>query len=395
MRLLIVTPFLPDPSAAHGGGSYVGTLCEALQHDAELGLVAQVRPDEMATLRSREWPYHYLAPVELGERPHGAQKLAHQVQMLFRWGACRQPLVAAKHDAPGMHFAIRKAIAEFRPDAALIELAQMAQYLPDFGSVPTILTDHEAGVPANTRTDLGEWADRRDRGLWRRYVQHYYPRATMLQAVTDEDAGELSRALAREVLVRPPTVHVPPHPVARIGTKPRVLFFGSYRHDPNPEAAAHVAREVLPRIRQKVPDAELWLAGPDCDRIAPLAGLPGVRVVGFREDLRALFADVRLVLTPMYSGGGFRMKSLTALAHGIPVVTNALGARGLVVPAKARVVAESDDDLAAAAVALLRDERLAAAAGNAAHAFAVANLAPAAIARLQVQRVRQLLTTRR
>ncbi len=394
LRLLIVAPFLPDPSAAHGGGSYVGTLCEALQHHAELGLVAHVRPDEMVHLRTRTWPYRYVAPVEAGERPRGAQRLAHQAHMLLRWGLLRQPLVAAKSNSPGMHFAVRKAVAEFAPDAALLELAQSAQFLPDLGNLPTILTDHEAGVPANTRTDLGAWADQRDRRLWRGYVQRYYPRASLLQAVTEEDARELAAMLGRAVEVRPPVVQVPEHPVARLGTPPRVLFFGSYRHDPNPEAAAIVARKILPRIRAVLPTAELWLAGPDSDRIAVLADLPGVCVVGFQPDLKAMLAQVRLVLTPMYSGGGFRMKSLSALAHGVPVVTNALGARGLRVPMPARVVAESYDDLAAAAVALLRDENAAAVAGRAAHAFAQQHLAPAAVAKLQIERVQALLAAR-
>ena len=60
----------------------------------------------------------------------------------------------------------------------------------------------------------------------------------------------------------------------------------------------------------------------------------------------------------------------------------------------ARVVAESYDDLAAAAVALLRDENAAAVAGRAAHAFAQQHLAPAAVAKLQIERVQALLAAR-
>ena len=39
MRILLLTPFLPDPEAPHGGGSYLGSLAEGLRTRAELGLV--------------------------------------------------------------------------------------------------------------------------------------------------------------------------------------------------------------------------------------------------------------------------------------------------------------------------------------------------------------------
>lgn len=394
LRLLLVAPFLPDPLASHGGGSYLGTLCQGLSAEAELGLVCLVRPDEMARLRGPGSPFRFAYPVALGERPHGLSMRLHQAHMLFRWGLRGQPLVAAKTDQPGLRAAIRRAVQEWRPDAALVELAQCAQFLPELASVPTVLTDHEAAVPANTRTDLGAWADRRDARLWQRYAKRHYRRASMLQAVTQEDAAAIKSLVGREVRVRPPVAFVPPDPVARRGTKPRLLFFGSYRHDPNPEAAAIVARDVLPRVRRAVPEAELWLAGPDADRVAPLAALPGVRVVGFVPDLVGLFREVRLVVAPMYSGGGFRMKNVAALAHGIPVVTNALGARGLDVPPLARAVGESAEELAAAAIRWLVDENAAAAAGRAAHTWATANVSATAVARLQIERVNELLAAK-
>ena len=99
-------------------------------------------------------------------------------------------------------------------------------------------------------------------------------------------------------------------------------------------------RDVLPRLRTAVPDAELWLAGPNPQRLGALRGQPGVRVLGFVPDLRELFGQVRLLLAPLFSGGGFRMKSLAALAHGLPVVTNALGARASTAPPPARAVCE-------------------------------------------------------
>jgi glycosyltransferase involved in cell wall biosynthesis len=389
MRILLLTPFLPDPAVTHGGGIYLGTLARALGRRVEIGLVALAPPDEQARLLADRGPWTFAATARLPERPTGRGRTGHQLRMLWRWRGT--PLVAAKHWHPEVPGLLDRARREFAPDVVLVELAQMAQYLPHVRDLPTVLTDHEAGAPGNTRTGLGEWGDQRDRRLWQRYVRRFYPLATLVQAVTREDADTLARLLGRDVPVRPPTFAVPEQPVAPERAPPRALFLGDYRHAPNPEAATRLVREVFPHLRAQDPDAELWLAGPNQQLVQPLAGVPGVRLLGYVPDLAALFAQVRLLLAPLFSGGGFRMKSLAALAHGLPVVTNALGARGCSAPAPARTVAEGPAALAAATLGFLRSPALAADAGRAAFAWAQANLTADAVAEGQLAQLDALL----
>ncbi len=361
-----------------------------MAEQAELALAAQLRPEDAQHLATNGNSPFARTWTVAASRPKGFERRLHQARMLVRWGICGEPLVAAKFATHAMHDAVRRAVAEFRPDAVLLELAQSAQFVTKLGGIPCILTDHEAGVPANTQTDLGAWADRRDRRLWANYVRRHFAAADLLQAVTAEDAAQLGQMLGRQVEVRPPAIVIPANPSPRLGTPLRMLFLGSYSHEPNARAARVLATEVLPLVRRQVPDAELWLAGPDCNRIETLAG-KGVRVVGFRDSLASLFAEVRLVLSPLYSGGGFRMKVLAALSHGVPVVTNALGARGVAAPAPAKTVHETSEALADAATAMLLDERRCADAGALAHRWASENLSPHAVAQTQLKRIRDLL----
>ena len=391
MRILLLTPFVPHAGAAHGGAVYLAGLLPALARHAEVGLVALADPGDAAAAVAPPG-VAWFAPVPLPRSGPGAS-LSDRARILWLWR--RLPLVAAKHWQGATVAALRRARAEWRPDAVLIELAQMAQYLPWLDDVPTILTDHEAGCPANTRTGLGASGDRRDQALWRRYVEHFYPLASRVQAVTDEDAGVLSRQLGIEVVCRAAAFPVPASPVAPERAPPRALFAGDYSHAPNPEAARRLVRDVLPLLRARAPAAELWFAGRNLQHIADLDGTPGVRLVGFVPELATLFGQVRLLLAPVWSGGGFRMKCVAALAHGLPVVTNALGARGCGAPAAARIVAEEPDALAAAAASWLAQPALAAAAGRAAHAWAQAHLSADAIAATQLQRVRELVGRQR
>lgn len=389
MRVLLLSPFVPSVRAPHGGGVYLATLCRALARRASIGLAAFTRPGEPPATGDGSWAWQGVIPLE--DRPVGGSisLQTHRLRMLWRWR--RSPLVAAKHWDPRMPVLLERARREFQPDVVLVELAQMAQYLPFLAGVPTILTDHEGGCPSNTTTGLGACGDRRDRRLWAGYMRHYYPLASLVQTLTAEDAETLRTVLGREVLVRPPAFDLPAQPVAPGSAPPRVLFLGDYSHGPNPEAAAMLANEVLPMLRAGVPATELWLAGPNQARLDRLAHVAGVRLLGFVPDLQALFAEVRLLLAPLLSGGGFRMKAVAALAHGLPVVTNRLGARGCDAPAPARVVVEGPQALAAAALELLRSPTRAAEAGQAAFRWARAHLDGEAVAALQLERAGGLL----
>lgn len=388
MRILLCAPFAPDPAANHGGGAYLGALAGALAAQCELGVVCFGTDRELEAVPFRaRLPWAQAVPLR--HRPTGPLRLAHQGLMLWRWR--HQPLVAAKHWQRNFATALATARAQFRPDVILLELAQLAQYLPGLLGTRTVFTDHEAGCPANTRTGLGRHGDQRDRRLWHRYVLHHYPLASLLQALTREDAAQLATQLDREVLVRPPVVTVPPRAAAPGSAPPRALFLGDYRHAPNVAAARRLALEVLPRLRSGCAGAELWLAGPNDAPLHDLDGRPGLRRLGFQPDLEALLGSVRLVLAPVDLGGGFRVKLLTALAHGVPVVTNRLGARGLEVPAAARRLAEDDPGLAAAALGWLNDAAAAGAAGAAAYAWACQHVSPEAVARLQLARCDGLL----
>ena len=191
VRILLLTPFLPAKGASHGGGNYLGALADGLRKRCQLGVLHLARPGEPRAAAS-EWTWSASAPYE--GAPAGA---SHRLKMLWRWRA--RPLLAAKHQSAQLPTLARRALAEFRPDVAMVEMAQMAQFLPLLDGLPTVFTDHEAGRPANAGTGLGAAADRRDERLWRGYVQRYYPQASLIQAVTEEDAAALHSAIGRDV----------------------------------------------------------------------------------------------------------------------------------------------------------------------------------------------------
>ena len=191
--------------------------------------------------------------------------------------------------------------------------------------------------------------------------------------------------------VRPALVNIPKEPVDPAKSGRVLFFFGNYTHHPNPEAACHLAREVLPRVQKLLPDTKLWLAGPKATpAVEALAELEGVRVLGYVENIHGLMREVRCLVAPVFSGSGTRIKVAMAMAHGLPVVSNKLGLRGLTAPPEAVATGESADQLAAACVHFLRDPAAAAAAGAHARQFIVDSMGGDILLQQQLERFRDL-----
>jgi polysaccharide biosynthesis protein PslH len=184
--------------------------------------------------------------------------------------------------------------------------------------------------------------------------------ATAVCATSDADAEAFERYGAKEVVVVPNGVdtgsiaHREPAPGARL------FYAGHYDYRPNVAAAFELAGEVLPRVRERVPAATLELVGPDPKGALERCGGPGVRVAGRVDDVHAHLHAARVVVVPLRSGSGTRLKVLEALAAGVPVVSTPLGVAGLAVSdGRDVLIGRSAGELADLAARVIADDALA------------------------------------
>lgn len=54
----------------------------------------------------------------------------------------------------------------------------------------------------------------------------------------------------------------------------------------------------------------------------------GINFIDYAKDLSLLYARAKIAIVPMVSGTGLKTKTITAMAYGVPVVTNELGVDG-------------------------------------------------------------------
>src|SRR5262249_9758083 len=114
-------------------------------------------------------------------------------------------------------------------------------------------------------------------------------------------------------------------------------------------------------VRAEIPDAQLVIVGRHpVAAVLELAARDGVEVHADVPEMGSWFDRARVVVVPLLAGTGTRIKALEAMAAGRPVAGTSIGLEGLgCVDGEHARIADAPTDLAAAVVALLRDDRIA------------------------------------
>ena len=159
-----------------------------------------------------------------------------------------------------------------------------------------------------------------------------------------------------------------------------LAFIGSYSHPPNLDAAWWLIQDVMPLVRAQNPAIECILAGSNMPEALKAAVAPGVRAVGFVDDLAGLFDQIRLTVAPLNFGAGLKGKVLDSLAAGLPCACTPIAAEGMDFPAPLQaMVGVGAQGLAEAILRLHDDEALNAACSQAGLDYVSANLSNARI----------------
>lgn len=107
--------------------------------------------------------------------------------------------------------------------------------------------------------------------------------------------------------------------------KKKAFFIGS-GHPPNIEAV----KFIIENLSHNCPDVDFIVAGSCCNPFKSL-DKKNVKLLGLIDERtkNELFATVDLAINPMFSGAGTNLKTLEFLSAGIPMISTAVGVRGL------------------------------------------------------------------
>jgi polysaccharide biosynthesis protein PslH len=138
-----------------------------------------------------------------------------------------------------------------------------------------------------------------------------------------------------------------------------VFYFGSMDWLPNQEAVTWFLENCWDTIHKAVPEAKLIIAG----RGMPLEFFhitkPNVLIVENVENGKLFYQQHQVMIVPLWSGSGLRIKIIEGMAYGKAIVSTSIGAEGInYTKGKDLLIADTPSEFSNCVIALLKDTEL-------------------------------------
>ncbi len=251
------------------------------------------------------------------------------------------PFIDASYCSRSAVAAARRLVREHRIDAIEVNSAHLAFFRKFLPELPGVLISH------NIEGDIFPfWMPAGLSGWKLRFMQWIAERSrAAAKAVEIENAFGFSAMTfisandQARVTADVPKYLMPLH-FAQSGVayaeKPKdvfnVLWMGGFGWYPNAEGVRWFASEIYPLLRERLSQAGIVLhfcGGSPPEELKALHDGRQVHVHGFVPDLRQLLDEAHLLMVPLLSGGGIRVKIVEAMSAGIPVLSTSKGCEGI------------------------------------------------------------------
>ncbi|PSR52259.1 hypothetical protein AHMF7605_01335 [Adhaeribacter arboris] len=242
-------------------------------------------------------------------------------------------------------------------DIIQVEGSQMAWYVPtirQYSRVPIILRAHNVEytiwqrLAQHEKNLLKKIYLRYTANQVRKFEQVYFQQFDAIAAITPQDEERI-RELGNQTRIEIIPAGVEMNRFIRnevILPKPKSLFMlGSLNWMPNQEGINWFLENVWPVISQEDPDLEWHIAGSSPPEELINLQVPRVTVHGFVPDAAAFMQQYELMVVPLLSGGGMRIKIIEGMALGKCILTTPVGAEGIsITPGENILIGETRED---------------------------------------------------
>ena len=300
-------------------------------------------------------------PLDLPE-PKSFRELCEYGLRLFT----REPYNISKYCKPNVRHALQQLLKQETFDVIVCDFVIAAGAIPWEFPTPKILFTHNVEsviwqrhyqVAQNPLWKALSWRE------WRTMQsaeRKYLGEADHVLTVSEDDRQFFAQ------FVDPAKLSVIPtgadtaffSPTAEPERANSLVFTGSMDWLPNEDGVIYFIKEILPLIRQEVPELSFTVVGRNpSQRLQHLAaGTANVYLTGWVEDIRPFLSQAAVCVVPLRIGGGTRLKIFEAMSMGKAIVSTTIGAEGLPVrPGEHLVIADEPAQFAKSTVGLLRD----------------------------------------
>ncbi len=175
-----------------------------------------------------------------------------------------------------------------------------------------------------------------------------------------------------------------------------LFHLGSMDWMPNLEAVEWFLKECWPTVHAQHPGLKLYLAGRSFPDSIIRANHPNVICEGRIEDAHSYMEKKQIMIVPLHSGSGMRVKIIQGMALGKTIISTSIGAEGIpVTPDKNILIADTPDQFISAVNRCIDDYEFCMQTGRQARKFAEDHYSNAAVGKQLSLFYRALLRIRK
>lgn len=141
---------------------------------------------------------------------------------------------------------------------------------------------------------------------------------------------------------------------------PSLFHLGSLDWAPNQEGLIWFTAHCWPQIREKYPSLNFYIAGRNAPQwLVKKFDVQGIKFIGEVDDARAFMNTKAVMVVPLLSGSGMRVKIVEGMALGKAIVSTSIGAEGIdVAHGENILIADTPRDFIAQISALVENKSL-------------------------------------
>ena len=335
MRILILSPKLPYPPK-DGGAIATLSLAKGLAGSGmEVSILAfntkkHFFPPESIPADLSEEIQFFTVPVDTTPGP-----LKGLLNLLFS----NKPYISVRFESRKYRSKLLELLTSGNFNFVQMEGPYFESYLPEIRKFPVKVSlrahnlEHEIWKrkSIHEQNPLKKWYFSILARRIARLEKNLLASIDLLIPISDRDGASLQKMHATPQMITIPTgFETSEYPFRPVPVKRDIFFLGALDWMPNQEGLEWFIRKVLPLVLEKEPGIVFHIAGRNAPGwLVEKLSHPSIHYHGEVEDAVSFITDHGIMVVPLLSGSGIRIKILEGMVTGKCIVTTDIGAEGI------------------------------------------------------------------
>ena len=356
----MLTPYLPYPLLTGGQTRSYNLIKRLVKLGHEITLCSLIKNEKEKKYISEL--KKYCKEVLIFNRP----SKPWTINNILQTGLSLYPFLVIRNWAKGEKETLKRKLKEESFDLIHAETFYVMPHLPKT-DIPTVLVDQTIEYKVyqhfvdNFKLFFLKPLLYLDVAKLKYWEKRFWKQADKVIAMSDEDKkAMLSQSPNLDVEIVPNGVDCDffSKKIRQKEKEPVVMYLGNFTWLQNREAVDVLVKKIWPIIRSRLPGVRLWIIGKEAKTFFNELSSDEIRVDEV-VDVREAYQGAHVLVAPIYSGHGTRLKNFETFASGLPVVTTSIGIGGTeAVNGKEVIIRDDPEEIAQVTVELLTNREL-------------------------------------